>query len=99
MFPSHPRLPRAALTVAVVASVPYVVLKLMWLSGSTIGMTGESDSNEMSGARFVTGNVITVLLIVVAVAFLAALLRPAAARVPAWIVFVKTLKEEEEATS
>ncbi len=82
------RLRQAALSVAVVATAPYVALKVMWLSGSTIGMTSDAGADEMSGARFVTGNVVTVLLMVAAIAFAFALTRPWARRVPAWLVLV-----------
>ena len=79
---------RAALSVAVAAAVPYVALKVMWLSGSTIGMTSSAGAHEMRGARFVTGNVVTVLMVMVALAFVIAVTRPGARRVPGWIVLV-----------
>jgi hypothetical protein len=79
---------RAALSLAFVATVPYLALKLMWLSGATIGMTSDADASEMSGTRFVTGNVITVALMVTAVAFAVAVTRSWARRVPAWLVLV-----------
>lgn len=79
---------QAAIAAAVLATVPYVTLKLMWLSGSTIGMTSGADHAEMSGTRFVVGNVITVLLMLIAVAFLVSLTQPSARRVPASLVLV-----------
>lgn len=79
---------RIALVAAVAAATPYAVLKMMWLAGSTLGMTSAPGSTEMSGTRFVAGNTVTVMLMVVAVAFLAALTRPWAHRVPAGVVFV-----------
>ncbi|NIK58525.1 hypothetical protein [Kribbella shirazensis] len=82
------RLQRAALVVACLAPVPYLVLKVLWLSGSTIGTTTAAGASEMHETRFVVGNLITVFLMVVAVAFAIALTRPAAHRVPAWLVFV-----------
>lgn len=84
------RLPlrQLALTVAIVAVVPYVALKLMWLNGSTIGTTSGAGAAEMSNTRFVVGNVVTVALVLVALAFLIALTRPWARRVPAWLVLV-----------
>jgi hypothetical protein len=78
----------AALAAARVATVPYRVLKLRWLSGSTIGMTDGGGSHEMSGTRFVAGNSITVLLVVAAAGFVVALTRPWANRVPGRLVFV-----------
>ena len=83
----HP-LRRAALPLAVGAILPYVVLKLMWLSGSTIGMTEAASADEMDDARFVAGNLITIGLMLVAVPCLAALTRPSARRVPAWLVLL-----------
>ena len=79
---------RVALSGAALATVPYVVLKLMWLGGSTIGMTDAADHAEMTGTRFVVGNLITIMLMLAAVAFLLALTRPWARRVPAWLVLV-----------
>jgi hypothetical protein len=81
-------LPRLALSAAVVATVPYLVLKLLWLSGSTIGITSGAGATEMTGYRFVAGNIVTVLLILVAVVFMIALTRSWARRMPAWIVVV-----------
>ena len=88
MSPMRQLVRRAALSVAVVATVPYVILKLMWLSGSTIGMTNSAGAAEMSGTRFVTGNVVTVLMMLTALLFVFAVTRPRARRVPAWLVLV-----------
>jgi hypothetical protein len=82
------QLRRAALVVAVLATLPYLVLKLLWLTGSTIGTTDRHGLDEMSSTRFVAGNSITVLLMVVAAVFVVALTRPWADRVPARLVFV-----------
>ncbi len=79
---------RAAIVAAVLAIVPYLVLKLMWLNGSTVGMTGGDGLDEMSSTRFVAGNSITVLLMLVAAVFVVALTRPGANRVPARLVLV-----------
>ncbi|KQZ76113.1 hypothetical protein ASD66_07510 [Nocardioides sp. Root151] len=88
MFRLRRSAPHVALAAAALATVPYVVLKLMWLSGSTIGITDAAADAEMEGTRFVVGNVVTVLLILVALLFLIALTRPWAQRVPTGIVFV-----------
>ena len=88
MTPPRQFLRQAAVSVAALATAPYVTLKLMWLSGSTIGMPAGADHAEMSSTRFVVGNVITVLMVIVAVAFLATLARPSARRVPASLVLV-----------
>jgi hypothetical protein len=84
------RLPlqRAVLSAAVLAALPYLVLKLMWMTGSTIGMTSEAEANEMDTTRFVAGNIATVVMMLVAVVFVTALTRPWGRRVPAWVVLV-----------
>jgi len=78
----------ATLVAAVLATVPYVVLKAMWLAGSTVGMTGDGEAGEMSSTRFVAGNVATVAMMLIAVAFMVLLTRPRAYRLPGWLVFV-----------
>jgi hypothetical protein len=88
MSKQHPHLRRAALVTAVLATVPYLVLKLLWLTGSKIGTTDQHGQDELSSARFVAGNSITVLLMVVAALFVVALTRSWAHRVPARLVFV-----------
>jgi hypothetical protein len=88
MQPTRRPLSGVALSVAVVAVVPYLALKLMWLGGSTIGTTGDAGAAGMSDTRFVIGNVITAALMLVAVAFAFAVTRPSAFRVPAWLVLV-----------
>jgi hypothetical protein len=85
---SRLHLQSAALFAAIAATVPYLALKLMWLSGSRVGMTDRDDLDEMSSTRFVAGNSITVLLMLVAAAFVFALTRSWADRVPARLVFV-----------
>ena len=76
-----PRRAVPALAVAVVAVLPYLVLKGLWLSGSTIGLTPDAAA-EMHSTRFVTGNAITVLLEIVALALAWSLTRPWAKGVP-----------------
>lgn len=88
MSPSRLPLRRSALIVAVLAAVPYVVFKLLWLSGSTLGMTEEDAATEMGGTRFVIGNVITLVLMALAGIFALGLTRPWGRRVPAWLVLV-----------
>jgi hypothetical protein len=79
---------RAALFTAVLATVPYLALKLLWLAGSKIGTTDRHGQDELSSTRFVAGNSITVVLMVVAALFVVALTRSWADRVPARLVFV-----------
>ena len=73
---------------AVVATVPYLVLKLLWLTGSKIGTTDRTAPDELSSTRFVAGNSITVLLMVVAAVFVVALTRSWANRRARPLVFV-----------
>lgn len=84
----HRRLHGAALAGALLATVPYLVLKLMWLGGSTVGMTDRGEAVEMHSTRFVVGNSITVVLMLVAAGLVVALTRPWAERVPARLLFV-----------
>ena len=77
----------AALVAAVLATVPYLVLKAMWMAGSTVGMTGHGEKVEMTSTRFVAGNVATVAMMLVAVAFMVLLTRAWAYRLPSWVVF------------
>ena len=79
---------RVALATAVLATVPYLALKLLWLGGSTVGVTSSAGLEEMHSTRYLAGNLITVLLMVIATAFAVALTRPWASRVPAALVFV-----------
>jgi hypothetical protein len=78
----------AALVVALVAITPYLVLKLMWLSGSSVGMTGDNHTDEMNSTRFEVGNTVTVVLVLVAAGFVVGLSRSWAERVPAKVVSV-----------
>jgi hypothetical protein len=79
---------RAAVAVALVATFPYLVLKLLWLNGSTVGMTGDRRGDEMGSTRFEVGNTVTVVLVLVAAWLVVALSRSSAERVPAKVVFV-----------
>lgn len=82
------RLPTVALGSAVVAVVPYITLKLMWLGGSTIGLKTDAGVSEIHGTRMVVGNEVTIVLEVLAVGLAAALTRPWGMRVPAWVIVV-----------
>jgi hypothetical protein len=74
--------------VALVATVPYLVLKVMWLAGSDVGVSGGSTVDEMDSTRFEVGNTVTVVLMLVAAGFVVALTRPSAEKVPATLVLV-----------
>jgi hypothetical protein len=80
------RTQRLALWLAAAAVVPYLLLKLLWLSGSTIGMTGDGATEEMASGRMVVGNVVTVAMVLVTVVVAVGLVRPWGRRVPGWLV-------------
>jgi hypothetical protein len=87
-MPQRRRLEYAAVSAAFVATVPYLVLKLMWLGGSTVGMTNGEHAVEMNSTRFMVGNTVTVVLMLVAAGLVVALTRSWAHRVPARLMFV-----------
>ena len=87
MSPRRP-VQNAALGAALLATVPYLILKLMWLGGSTVGMTDGRHIDEMHSTRFDVGNTVTVVLMLVAAGLVVALTRSWADRVPARLVFV-----------
>lgn len=89
MTRSIDRLRTVAFWAVVVAAVPYLTLKLLWLAGSRIGMgTGGADAALMLTPRFVIGNIVTSLMDLAAILLALALLRPWGRRVPQWAVLV-----------
>jgi hypothetical protein len=82
------RLRQLCLVVAVLAVLPYLVLKALWLGGSNVGTTSAAASTELHSARMVVGNVVTVLLVVLAVGLAAALARRGRQWLPGWVVLV-----------
>lgn len=70
---------------AVAAAVPYLVLKGLWLSGSTVGI---ADLAFFHTRTYVTANLLSFLLDTVAVAAALALTYPWGRRLPAWLVLV-----------
>lgn len=81
-------LQRAAIITAIVAVLPYLAFKVLWLSGSSVGSTTSAGGEGMLAPRFLIGNTITLAMMVVGVAFVVALTRPWARRIPAPVVFV-----------
>ncbi|MEU2610492.1 hypothetical protein ABZ570_02715 [Micromonospora sp. NPDC007271] len=63
-------------------------MKLLWLSGSTVGMRRGASAAEMGSDRMIAGNVITVLLVVLAGVLALGLTRPWGRRAPASLVLV-----------
>jgi hypothetical protein len=78
----------AAFCTLVVAVTPYVLIKVAWLAGSDFGMKPGSGVGVMGTPRFITGNIITIGMDVLAVVLGAALIQPWGRRVPAWLVFI-----------
>src|SRR5690606_19985703 len=71
---------------AVGSLAPYTVLKLLWLSGSNVGMIPGSEPSQMQNVRMEVGNIITVGLALVGVIIVLALSQRWGERLPAWIV-------------
>ncbi|MGY1847413.1 hypothetical protein [Blastococcus sp. SYSU DS1021] len=82
----HPRAQRIALCLVVAAVAPYTALKILWLTGSTVGVESSAGAAELHSTRVVVGNVVTILLELMAVGLAIALVRPWGRRVPGWIV-------------
>ncbi|MGK5558066.1 DUF4190 domain-containing protein [Actinomadura kijaniata] len=68
----------------IAACVPYLFLKVMWLSGSSIGF----GSTDMTTAEHIAGNAVTAGMDLVAVLVALAFTYPWGRRVPAWLVLV-----------
>lgn len=68
--------------IAVAASLPYLALKLAWLSGSTFGVD-DPGSSEPGSIRAL--NALTIVMEVIAVTAALALARPWGKRLPAWL--------------
>lgn len=68
------------------AIVPYVVLKVLWLSGSTLGLRSAAAAEEMHSGRMMVGNNVTIVLELLAVLLALAFTRPWGRRIPAWVV-------------
>ncbi len=79
------RLPKCLAAGAVLACLPYLVLKLMWLGGSTVGL------NDLALARSTTmqvANLGTVGMELVGATLAVALVLPVGQRLPSWVVQV-----------
>ncbi len=75
-----------ALGLVVFAVVPYIALKLLWLTGASIGVRNETALIELHSTRMVVGNNVTIVLELMAVALAVALASGWGRRLPAWIV-------------
>ncbi|CCB77593.1 MULTISPECIES: sensor histidine kinase [Streptomycetaceae] len=80
------RTPRRVLvTVAVAACVPYLALKVAWLSGSTVGIPAGSALRH-EDPRLATVNALTVAMDAAVVVLAVALTRPWGRRLPGWVL-------------
>lgn len=75
-----------AFVLMVVGIVPYVVLKALWLAGSTLGLRSAAAAEEMHSGRMMVGNNITIVLELLAVLLALALTRSWGRRLSAWLV-------------
>ncbi|WP_147915337.1 hypothetical protein [Ruania zhangjianzhongii] len=82
----HSRTELIAFGLIIVAIVPYIGLKALWLTGSTVGLRGTAAAAEMHSGRMMVGNNITIVLELLAVLLALAFTRPWGRRIPAWIV-------------
>ncbi len=80
------RVEAVAVGLVVVAVVPYLALKLLWLTGAGIGVRDEAALADLHSTRMVVGNNVTIMLELMAVGLALALASGWGRRVPAWIV-------------
>ena len=80
------RIEPVALGLVVIAVVPYIALKVSWLTGASIGVRNETVLAELHSTRMVVGNNLTIVLELMAVGLALALASDWRRRVPAWIV-------------
>ncbi|GAA2019840.1 hypothetical protein GCM10009839_15450 [Catenulispora yoronensis] len=76
------RLRSALCAVTIVAAVPYLTLKALWICGVGVGVHGSA----LRGGAMAGANAVTVLMDGTAVAVALALVRPWGLRVPAWVL-------------
>jgi hypothetical protein len=76
----------AACVATLVSCIPYVVLKVAWLLGSSIGSATATGAAELHDDRHAVGNVATLLMALVAVALALALTHPRGHNLPAAVL-------------
>ncbi|MCZ4100482.1 MULTISPECIES: hypothetical protein [Streptomyces] len=78
---------RVLRAVAIAACLPYLTLKIAWLSGSTVGIpAGSSLRGSLEDSSFYAVNVLTVAMDLAVVALALALTRPWGRCLPAWLL-------------
>lgn len=80
------RLRVTACYVTVAATLPYLVMKALWLLGSPVGATDATGAAELLDARHLVGDAVTAGLELVAIALVLALTHRWGRRVPALLV-------------
>jgi hypothetical protein len=78
----------AVLVVAVASCLPYLVFKLLWLSGAMIGVTDSQGAALMNDSRHVIGNYVTVAMDLAAIGLVIALTSRWSRRLPGWLLLV-----------
>lgn len=72
--------------VTIVSCLPYLTLKVLWLSGSTAGAADTAGVAEMADLRHIVGNLVTVGMELVAIVLVLAMTSPWGRRLPALAV-------------
>jgi hypothetical protein len=77
---------------AVAACLPYLVLKIIWISGNPLGTTGATGAHEMLDGRHLAGNIVTGLMELAAIVLVVGLtsrwgrrIPPALVLLPMWV--------------
>lgn len=73
---------RALCAITILAAVPYLVLKTLWVCGVDVGVQGSG----MRGGAMAGANLLTIAMDGTAVAVALALVRPWGSRIPAWVL-------------
>lgn len=79
------RTARVLRAVAAVACLPYLMLKIAWIAGSTVGIPAGSELLEQRGTMAAV-NALTVLMDAAVIVLVFALTRPWGRRIPAWLI-------------
>jgi hypothetical protein len=78
----------ATCIVTILACVPYLVLKVLWLAGHPVGATDTAGAGALLDARHLAGNLVSGAMELVAIALVMALTYPWGRRLPAALVLV-----------